>query len=127
MCIVFLCPEPDQIMYALDKGLVLLEPEAKIYQRDHPELISNPSISNSSEQEKIHEEIKKAPEVKKIEKEFELLPKQEYFPVATLPQTISGNDKITIETKYSIYRFGEDVALLTTVPYVTNEPILLEF
>jgi len=121
------CSEPNDVMYALDKGLVLLEPKAKIFQRDHPELISNPSISNSSEQEKIHEEIKKAPEVKKIEKEFELLPKQEYFPVATLPQTISGNDKITIETKYSIYRFGEDVALLTTVPYVTNEPILLEF
>jgi len=97
MCIVFLCPEPDQIMYALDKGLVLLEPEAKIYQRDHPELISNPSSSNSSEQEKIYEEIKKAPEVKKIAEEFDLQPKKEYFPVVIPPKTISGNDEITRE------------------------------
>ena len=121
------CSEPNDVMYALDKGLVLLEPKAKIFQRDHPELISNPSSSNSSEQGKIHEEIKKAPEVKKIAKEFDLQPKKEYFPVATLPKTIVGNDKITIKTGYSLYVYGSDFVLTTTVPYVTNEPILLEF
>jgi hypothetical protein len=136
MCMLFICSTPDQVMFALDKGLTLLQPKAKIFQDENSEFITTPITEKPSEEkhstesfvsQETFEEIKQAPEVKKVEKEFDSQPEKKYFPVPQLPKTVTGYDKITIEVDSQMYLYGSDFILTTTVPYVNNEPILLEF
>ena len=151
------CAQPNEVMFALDKGMVLLEPKAKIFQDKHPELITTytsekvapttqpiPTIT-----QKEYKEIQTAPEVKKVEKEFDKVIKletnDEYFPeeielLPSLPPTpvtdcsniTSGQDLlncngIILQTNQSVYRYGEDINITTIVNYKNNQPLLLEF
>jgi len=82
------CGGPDIVMYALDKGMVLLEPKAKILQEQKPELIILPT-STSEEitssptepviEEIFYEEVKTNPIVIQVEEQFDAQPKKEYF------------------------------------------------
>jgi len=123
------CANPNEVMFALDKGLIVLEPKAKIFQKDHPELITTPSTpsNNSFIDQKTYDEIQTAPIVKKVAKDFDSQPKKEYFPIITLPKNIQGSDKITMIADKGVYVYGADIILTTIVPYVNNQPIFLEF
>ncbi|MCH7647403.1 MAG: hypothetical protein IIA83_02190 [Thaumarchaeota archaeon] len=142
MCLTWgvICASPNEVMYALDKGLTLLEPKAKLYQKNNPENILIPSDPKTSENptasttqnksfvdQKTYDEIQTAPIVKKVAKEFESQPKKEYFPITTLPKNIQGSVKITIIADKSVYVYGANIILTTIVPYVNNQPIFLEF
>jgi hypothetical protein len=151
------CGTPNQVMYALDKGLVLLEPKAKIFQDKHPELIityTSEKISSTTQPvpvitHKEYKEIQISPEVKKVEKEFDKVIKletnDEYFPeeielLPSLPPTpvtdcsniTSGQDLlkckgIILQTNQSVYRYGGDIDITTIVNYKNGQPLFLEF
>ena len=142
MCLQWgiICANPNQVMYALDKGLTLLEPKAKTYQKNNPENIitsskpktdENPTVSTTQNKsfvdQKTYDEIQTAPIVKKVAKDFDSQPKKEYFPITTLPKNIQGSDKITMIADKAVYVYGADIILTTIVPYVNNQPIFLEF
>ena len=137
------CAKPNEIMFALDKGMYLMEPKAKLFQQQHPEYIKITSSNNESKnnqtmiedkidsskfvsQEEITQ-ISTSNQVNQIKKELEKIPTREYFKTLELPKPVSGRDSITLETDYSIFVFGSDVIITTKVQPIKNQPIKLDF
>ena len=145
--ILEICATPDDVMSALDKGLYVLEPQAKKIQKENPEFIilsttetdvipneiSPPKTSVINKE--TFEKLKEDPEVIKAAKEFDSQPEKKYFPepVVTLktPEQKNYNNEwleygATIEVDQVVYTPTDRVYIAIVAPNFNQDPTVID-
>ena len=127
------CSGPDDVMYALDKGMYLIEPKAKIVQQEKPELIILPTSPPKATtptaepiiEEAFYEEVKTNPLVIQVEEQFDAQPKKEYSePIALTVPLVAGWGWFggTIELDQITYAQHDRVYIAIVAPNWNEDP-----